>query len=318
MNKQKLPVIDISRLDDERVLGEIEQACRQWGAFQVVHHGVSDEVVRGLRAAMTVFFNLPLADKRAIMRSELNPWGYYDQELTRNTPDWKEIFDYGPTDGDKLVPRWPPGLPTFRAAVEAYYQACEQLGLRLLGALAANLGVCSTTLNRHFQETHTSFVRLNYYPPCPEPEAPGDNSTPASGHLGLNPHTDAGVLTVLLQDEQAGLQVFRGGLWHLVEPLEGALVVNLGDIMQVWSNDRYVAPVHRVLANTGASRQSAPFFLNPSYQTDYEPLESTVNSESPARYSRINWGEFRSLRALGDYGDYGEEVQISRYRIRGD
>ena len=106
----------------------------------------------------------------------------------------------------------------------------------------------------------------------------------------------------------------RDGRWHLVAPRRGALVVNLGDIVQVWSNDRYRAAPHRVLTNPARDRYSIPFFLNPSYETSYEPLPTTVSADRPPAYRRIGWREFRTLRAAGDYADIGEEVQIHHYR----
>ena len=85
--------------------------------------------------------------------------------------------------------------------------------------------------------------------------------------------------------------------------------------MQVWSNDRYRAALHRVLANSDAERFSVPFFFSPAYSTDYAPLTTTFDRETPARYRKINWGEFYRKRADGDYADRGEEVQISHYGI---
>ena len=84
--------------------------------------------------------------------------------------------------------------------------------------------------------------------------------------------------------------------------------------MQVWSNDRYIAPVHRVKAQRTAERYSAPFFYNPSYQCNYEPVSGTVSEDTPALYRSINWGEFRLVRFAGDFADVGAEVQISDYR----
>ncbi len=117
-----------------------------------------------------------------------------------------------------------------------------------------------------------------------------------------------------MQDAQPGLEVFRNQRWHLVEPRADALVINIGDIVQVWSNDRYRASLHRVVADESAERFSAPFFFNPAYDMNYAPLPSSIDAQHPARYSAINWGEFREQRAAGDYADYGEEVQISDYR----
>ena len=134
-----------------------------------------------------------------------------------------------------------------------------------------------------------------------------------AGHLGVNPHTDAGALTLLLQDDQPGLEVLRDGVWHVVEPRRDALVVNIGDIVQVWSNDRYTAALHRGRVSADAERFSAPFFFNPAYRTWYAPLVSTVDADHPARYRPIHWGEFRARRAAGDYADHGEYHSINQY-----
>jgi isopenicillin N synthase-like dioxygenase len=107
--------------------------------------------------------------------------------------------------------------------------------------------------------------------------------------------------------------VFHADQWRLVEPREDALVVNIGDIVQVWSNDRYQAALHRGLVSAEAERFSAPFFFNPAYSAVYAPLPSTVDARQPARYRPIQWGEFRARRAAGDYADHGQYVQISHY-----
>ena len=112
-----------------------------------------------------------------------------------------------------------------------------------------------------------------------------------------------------------GLQVYRDGLWHSVRPLAGALVINIGDMVQVWSNDRYRAPVHRVLAMESADRRSLPFFYNPAYRAVVAPLDNLVDAGHPPHYAPIAWGEFRRKRADGDFANYGTEVQISDYRL---
>ena len=189
--------------------------------------------------------------------------------------------------------------------MELFYTACEAAAVRLLEGISRNLGMPGEHLGQCFGPSQTSFLRLNYYPHC---------DTPAD-HLGISHHTDAGALTVLLQDDQPGLQFEHQGRWHTVEPIEDALVINIGDIVQVWSNDEYSAPLHRVLASAESERFSAPFFYNPSYATDYAPLPGVVSADSPQRYRPINWGTFRADRASGDYANYGEEIQISQFRI---
>ncbi|MEZ5504271.1 MAG: 2OG-Fe(II) oxygenase family protein [Halioglobus sp.] len=188
--------------------------------------------------------------------------------------------------------------------MEAFSNACESVARQLLAGISQNLGMSLDYLGRGFGSDHSSFLRLNYYPPCAAPDQ----------HLGISHHTDAGALTVLWQDQQAGLQFFHNGSWCTVAPVPGALVINIGDIVQVWSNDRYRAPLHRVLASATESRYSAPFFFNPSYDTNYAPVSGALAGSAP-RYRAINWGEFRTLRAAGDYADVGEEIQIEHYRI---
>ncbi len=316
VGSDSVPVISVAALHAPETRRALDAACRDWGFFQVVDHGIPEAVTDALHREMRRFFAQDAAAKQAVARTASNPWGFYDRELTKNTRDWKEIFDYGPATGDGAEPQWPAGLTEFRTAVLDFYAACEALGLRLLGAVAANLGMPETHLDRHFVPSHTSFLRLNYYPVCAVPARPEGVCVPRTGHLGVNHHTDAGALTLLLQDDQPGLEVYRQGRWHLVEPRRDALVINIGDIVQVWSNDRYRAALHRVRASAGTERFSAPFFLNPDYRTDYAPLPTTVDATEPPRYRAINWGEFRALRAAGDYADRGEEIQISHYRVK--
>jgi isopenicillin N synthase-like dioxygenase len=311
-----IPVIDICDLDSAPARAAIHQACTDWGFFQVTGHSMDPSVIDEIFAMSRAFFAQPSADKRRILRDADNPWGYYDKELTKNQLDWKEIYDYGPDTGDGRAPRWPHGplRQRFEPAVRACYDSCTALALRLLAVIASNLGVSPQVLARGFDNgTHTSFLRLNFYP-----RHPVDNDDPVGLLLrpfGVGEHTDSGALTILMQDEHPGLEVQRDGRWHLVQPHPGALVINIGDIVQVWSNDRYKAALHRVVvANPTEERYTIPFFLNPSYETTYEPLPATVTSDRPPAYRRIHWREFRGLRAAGDYADIGEEIQIHHYR----
>ena len=313
---EQVPVIDVSGLpDDEAALRELDRACREWGFFQIVGHGIAPAVMAATLEHMQRFFALPRARKREVERTAENVWGYYDRELTKNVRDWKEIFDVGPAETEGPLagstPQWPREPEGFRESMESFYAGATRVAYRLLRGIAVHLERPADYLDASFGDAHTSYLRLNYYPVCDDP-APADADTvPGAGRLGISHHTDAGAITVLLQDEQAGLQVEREGVWHTVEPVDGAFVINIGDVVQVWSNDRYPAPLHRVLASRDEPRFSAPFFFNPAYATDYAPLFD------PPRYRSINWGEFRAGRAAGDYADYGEEIQISQFRLSG-
>jgi isopenicillin N synthase-like dioxygenase len=308
MKTESVPVIDINELRDQDTLAELDTACREWGFFQVVNHGIPQEAIDTVMHEAHAFFHLPIEFKREISRTHDNPWGFFDRELTRNVRDHKQVYDFGPSDGRDMRPQWPQSMPEFRAAIHNYYKLSEKLAYRLLAAISTNLGMSPGFLSRGFGPNHTSFLRLNYYPVALTPSSASD------GHMGVGQHTDAGALTVLLQDSQPGLEVFRNNEWHLVQPRKDALVINIGDIVQVWSNDQYFAALHRVIASAEKERFSIPFFLSPEYRTNYAPVPTTVSNDQPARYKEINWGEFRKRRADGDFADYGEEVQIEQYR----
>jgi isopenicillin N synthase-like dioxygenase len=314
-----IPVIDISRLDDDpRALRQIHEACRDWGFFQIVGHGVPASLLAATHAAMRSFFALPIEAKRALERTATNSWGFFDRELTKNKRDWKQIFDVGPdeTHGPLAgsVAQWPRHLAGFKEPIEAFYVACEALSFRMVGAIARCLQMPATSLDATFTPRHSSFLRLNYYPICDAPAAPA-SPLGGDGNFGINHHTDSGAVTILLQDDQPGLQVYRRNEWTLVEPNPDALVVNIGDVVQVWSNDRYPAALHRVIASSSTERYSAPFFFNPAPDANYAPLPSVLSESEPTRYRQINWGEFRASRTAGDFADYGAEIQISDYRI---
>lgn len=309
MQKISIPVIDINELQDPQTLAELDTACREWGFFQVVNHGIPQEAIDKVLHETHAFFHRPIDFKRQISRTLENPWGFFDRELTRNVRDLKQVYDFGPGNGNVIRPQWPRGMTGFRTAIHNYYRLSEKLAYRLLAAISTNLGMSPGFLSRGFGSEHTSFLRLNYYPVALTPSSTND------GHMGVGQHSDAGALTLLLQDDQPGLEVFRKNEWHLVEPRKDALVINIGDIVQVWSNDHYFAALHRVVASAEKERFSIPFFLNPDYRTNYAPVPTMISADRPARYQEINWGEFRKRRTDGDFADYGEEVQIEQYRV---
>ncbi len=315
-----VPVIDIGGLRGDRDPGAIEaiaRACRDWGFFQVVNHGIVPELIDEVWQNTRTFFQQSADSKESILRSRENPWGYYNNELTKNQRDKKEVFDYT-TDGVDPIyrsnNRWPDSIDGFRATMLSYLDACTDLSLRLLEAFCIGLDLPADYLKEHFVPEHTGFIRLNYYPVEDPMTGAAIDDLPDAG-LGIHHHTDAGALTVLIQDEIGGLQVHRDDCWHNIPPVDGAFVINTGDMMQVWSNDTYVAPTHRVLAMENRGRYSIPFFFNPAADARVSPLPTVVSDSRPGAYRPIDWAEFRGKRTDGDYADYGTEVQISQYRL---
>ncbi len=301
-----IPTLDMQSLD----ASALDTACREWGFFALVGHDVSRELLTAAMAHTRDFFTAPIDAKNRIRRSASNPWGFYDAELTKNRRDWKEILDIGPSlttaKMADATTQWP-DIPGFKTTMSDLQNAMHAVALHLVRAIG-NALESHVDLTAPFAE-HTSFLRLNFYPTCPDPAAADAGFVPEHGQLGISHHTDAGAVTVLAQDEHPGLQVYRDGSWYLVDPVADAFIINIGDIVQVWSNDRYQAPLHRVLANSNAERISMPYFLNPAYDYDYAPVVA-----DPPHYTPINWGAFREGRTAGDYADQGEEIQISHFR----
>ena len=320
----EIPVIDIAALiqDPESaaagdVVNAISEACATWGFFQVVNHGIEQRLVAEVWRQTHALFDLPVQRKLAVQRSRENPWGFNNNELTKNQRDRKEIFDFTTEGTDPIYGqqnRWPDDLPDFQRVMTGYLAACADLSLQLLRGFCLGLGLPPDFLRSDCDGNHTGFVRLNYYP-VHDPMDGLDIDHLPTADLGIHHHADAGALTVLLQDDTEGLQVHREGYWYDVPALPDALVINTGDMMQVWSNDTYRAAIHRVRAMHDGPRYSIPFFLNPAADSVVRPLPTMVEAPGAGRYRPIPWGEFRGKRSDGDFADYGNEVQISQYRV---
>ena len=319
----QVPIIDIAELRvDSAALAarpaveQIAEACSSWGFFQVTNHGIPRYLIDDVWAQTRAFFALPIDAKLEVLRSRDNPWGFYHNELTKNQRDKKQVFDFTRDGVDPIYQRsnrWPAGPEAFQETMEQYFEACTTLSLQLLEAFCLGLDLPAKFMHDDFATNHTGFLRLNYYPVHDPIEGAGDDYQP-DADLGVHHHTDAGALTVLIQDEVGGLQVHRDGYWYDIPPVEDAIVINTGDMMQVWSNDAYHAPVHRVLAMDAVDRYSLPFFFNPAASARVSPLPSVVDDANPGRYRPIEWGQFRGKRSDGDYADYGTEVQIAQFR----
>ncbi len=319
-----VPVVDIAGVTQnasgeaaQQAVAAIAKACREWGFFQIINHGVSGELIDKVWHQTRTFFARSGDAKKAILRTRENPWGYYNNELTKNQRDKKEVFDYTTDGADPIYGaenRWPDIGAEFRDTMRTYLGACTDLSLTLLEAFCVGLDLPADFMREDFAGKHTGFMRLNYYPVA-DPMAAANRQDLPDADMGVHYHTDAGALTVLLQDDVGGLQVYKDGYWHDIPSLPGAFVINTGDMMQVWSNDIYQAAIHRGLAMHSRDRYSVPFFFNPAAATQVSPLPTVVSEARPTRYRSINWSDYRGKRTDGDYADYGPEVQIAQYRI---
>ncbi|KAG6585108.1 2OG-Fe(II) oxygenase superfamily protein [Phytophthora cinnamomi] len=312
---------DINNLRLREITTSVRAAASEWGFFYIANHGLPEQEVQNFQEVMRSFFRLPAEIKRTIRRHATNNRGYVEGELTKNKTDWKECFDFagagedGPAT-DKLERlgedqnQWldESTLPGFRGEMRAYYDKMEHIARRLLKVFAVALGEKPAFFDQFFRSNASSTMRLNHYPVAPEPEKT----------MGVYHHTDSGALTILLQDDEvASLQVLHreSQTWVDVPPRKGTYTINIGDMVQVWSNDQFVAPLHRVLASSKAGRFSAPFFYSPSYNVQVEPI--VVKPGDVPNYRPISWRTFRLARFKGNYADLGQENQIGDYKIHG-
>jgi isopenicillin N synthase-like dioxygenase len=296
-------------------LDALDRACRDHGFFLLTGHGLDDVTTRTFMAARR-FFDAPRSVKEAVRRDADNPLGYNDRELTKRRRDHKEVFDVvDPVQGRaSRYNRWPE-LDGFREAISEHYDACSDVAARTVDLVLSALGLTAGERRDHAGDRTTSNMRLNHYTvgdPVPAGERAGLGEL---GDVALGHHTDLGLLTLLIQDDVGGLQAqsTEHG-WIDVEPRPGTLVVNLADCMQVWSNDRYRAAVHRVLPMTVSTRMSIPYFFNPARDRVIEPI-AALAGDAP-RYRAFAFRQLIDARSADNYADAGApDTQISDYLV---
>ncbi len=286
-----VPTVDISglqspdRAERERVARELGKAAGAVGFFYVSGTGVDDALFDRMLAATKQFFALPLAVKMRYYIGLSNCHRGYvpsgEEGLATGRPESKEAFDTAldlPADdpdylagNPMLGPNTWPDLPGFADAVTAYYQAVLNVGHRLLWAFAVALGEDPDTFSKHATKT-PSQLRLIHYPYDPD----------ATDAEGIGAHTDYECFT-LLKPTAPGLEVLNGaGEWIDVPPVAGTFVVNIGDMLELWTNGAYVATSHRV-RKVAEERYSFPLFFNVDYHTEVKPLAQFASRDGKQR-----------------------------------
>jgi len=310
-----VPTVDISR-PTATSLADLDRACRDHGFFLLSGHGLDDLIARTWRETAR-FFDADRSIRTAIMRDQDNPLGYFDRELTKRKRDHKEVFDFldpaHPTRDQ--MNRWPDGIPGFRETMVELFDEFSTLVDRTLTLVHDALSLSAAGRAQIVSDRNSSTIRLNHYPvgdPVPENERSGLADL---GETALGYHTDPGTITLLLQDDTGGLQTesLDHG-WIDVPPADGTIVVNLGDCMQAWTNDRYRAAVHRVVPMTRRRRFSIPYFSNPSRDAMVEPVAELC--DGAPRYRAFAWREFMAARAYDNFTDLGvEDTQVTDFRV---
>ncbi|GJM94470.1 hypothetical protein PR202_ga11115 [Eleusine coracana subsp. coracana] len=297
-----IPVVDLSSPCDPATARAVSAACREWGFFQAVNHGVSGELLRRCRRAWKGFFHLPMEVKQRYGNSPATYEGYGSRLGVEKGAvlDWGDYYFLHVRPPHLLhTDKWPHLPPDLRETTEEYSREVASLCGRLMAAMSAGLlgagGEARLAEAFGGEEAAGVCVRVNYYPRCPQPELT----------LGLSSHSDPGGMTVLLADDRVrGLQVrHRAGAWVTVDPVPGALIVNVGDQIQVLTNATYRSVEHRVMVNAEEERLSVALFYNPKSDLPMAPMPELISPERPPLYKPMTFDEYRLyIRRKGPRG----------------
>ncbi|XP_021760633.1 gibberellin 20 oxidase 1-like [Chenopodium quinoa] len=294
--KKKLdaPIIDLEgfiRGDEtatKKASEALKEACANHGFFQVINHGVYPKLLNEAYNNIGQFFSLPPSEKAKVVKMRGSLWGLsvaHADRLTTNLP-WKETLSFPhrtKSDGDSVVDYFTSALGNeFEPMGTVYKNYCnemQKLSLVILELMAISLGV-ERSYYRDFYKDANSIMRLNHYPPCEEP----------SLVLGTGPHCDPTSLTLLYQNEIEGLEVFVNNEWHLVEPRNDALVINIGDTLMAMTNGEYKSCLHRAIVNEKVARNTMAFFLCPADHKVVTP-PSEILENKQRKYPDFTWAD---------------------------
>ncbi|GMI72037.1 hypothetical protein like AT1G06620 [Hibiscus trionum] len=282
-NNIEVPTIDLSSIGDgnrrKEMVNEVRIASEEWGFFQVINHGIPtsvlDEMIEGIR-----LFN----EQDSELKKEL-----YSRDRAKNvkfytnfdlfasqTADWRDSlmlsfldFDPDPSDMPQVC----------RRSTIEYIKHVKRLGESLFELLSEALGLRPNHLSSIGCCKGCS-LQSHYYPPCPQPELT----------LGIKEHADGSILTLLLQNHISGLQVLHQGQWLDVRPTRGGLVVNIGDLLQILSNDKFKSVKHRAISNGAGTRISVPCFFSGHatlLDKSFGPIKELVSEANPPRYEEF-------------------------------
>lgn len=303
----QIPQLDIRRLDthQDEFLAEFGAAYQEWGFAGIIGHGIETSVIKDALAAAADFFALPEDTKRRYLGLSVDDWsrGYvpFGMEKAKHAQhsDLKEFFHIGRESStqDHLHPNiWPQEPSNFKPRLSALYQQLDQLGLRILQAVALYLELPRSYFDAVILGGE-ALLRVLHYPPLTDQDVP---------NLRAAAHEDINLLTLLVGSEQDGLEVLsRRQEWVPINIIEETIVCNVGDMLQRLSNKKLPSTTHRVVnpkgANASVSRYSIPFFIHPHPSMRLDCLPQCVDASNPAQFAPSSAGEYHQqrLREIG-------------------
>lgn len=301
---EEIPVFDLGRYRAgqpgamQALAADLRHALEDVGFYFVVNHGVPQPLIDATFDAARRFHAQPDEAKLALRLNQHNV-GYlpFKSSVTRhsqlnanNKPNLVEAFfvkrELGENEPEALFRapnRWPSGVPGFRETTLAYCDAMEALGKSLVPLYALALGLPANWFDTAFAEPMYT-LRLSHYPPQPVIQ---DNE------FGLAPHSDTSFMTMLAQNEIPGLSIrLPNGRWLDAPSLPGSILVNGGDLLRRWTNDRFLATPHRVINRSGGERYAIPFFMDCTYDWRMECVPTCHDADNPPKYDPITYPEY--------------------------
>jgi isopenicillin N synthase-like dioxygenase len=308
---EEIPVLDLAPyLAGEpgalqRLGVELRRAFEEIGFYFIVGHGVPQGLVDAAFAEAARFHAQPLEDKLAVKMDE-SLVGYlpvrgsttrHSQINADNKPNVNEAFF-----SRRTVNKWPANLPGFRETVVAYQAAMEKLGKALLPIYATALDLPVDYFDALFAEPSYT-LRLSHYP---------QHDQPADNEFGLAPHTDTSFMTLLAQNKIPGLSLrLPTGRWVDAPAIDGAFLVNGGDLLRRWTNDRFLATPHRVANRSGKERYAIPFFFDCGAEVTMECLPTCRQPDQPPRYEPITYAAYMDWYGRMNFGQAKDRSGVS-------
>jgi isopenicillin N synthase-like dioxygenase len=313
-NAKTIPVIDVSgAISGDGINGvadAIYAAAINHGFFYISNHGIAPALMEQAFAVSKAFFELPESKKQAVAVDK-NQRGWLAQGMSRlqgsKTHDLKEVFFWGAhtaaDDADVLagkplcaVNQWPKDFPRLYADLVPYYDAVCQVARCVMAAVAVSLDQPSNFFDEAYAKP-LARGQMVYYPASTAQDE-------KEARFGVAPHTDFGVLTVLMQDSSGGLQIrAKSGDWIEAPPIPGTLVCNIGDLLARWSNKRFASTVHRVINRTSHARYSIPVFFDPHTDTVIDPVDLGISADN-SLFDPVRTGEYIMERNTKSFAQY--------------
>uniref|UniRef100_A0A9I9DSZ9 gibberellin 3beta-dioxygenase n=1 Tax=Cucumis melo TaxID=3656 RepID=A0A9I9DSZ9_CUCME len=288
-----VPLIDLSDLPNAPHL--IGNALKTWGVFQVINHGVPISLLNSMESFTNALFDLPSPHKLKAARTPDGVAGYGLPRISTFFPKrmWSEGFTIVGSPLEHFQKLWPDEYSKYCDLTEEYSREMGSLCGRLIWLALGELGITQEDVNwagsnGDFKTSTNAVIQLNSYPICPDPDRA----------MGLGAHTDSSLLTILYQNNSRGLQVLReGNRWVMVEPVNGALVVQVGDLLHILTNGLYLSSVHQAVVNQTQKRISIAYFFGPSEGVEISPINKLVTPTRPLLYPTITWTEYLRKKA---------------------